>query len=70
MAASITPESPNMVVFTTPSLLNVTPDGESSSPLAIALTEWHLIVLACDRLTAYSRLTESLAWQARVPLVR
>lgn len=70
MVASLTPEFLNMVVFTTPSLLNVTPDGESSPPLAIALTEWHFIVLARDRLTAYSRLTESLVWQARVPLVR
>lgn len=58
-----------MVAFTSPSLLNVTPEGEPSAPLAIALTEWHFIVLAQDRLTAYSRLTESMVWQARVPLV-
>jgi hypothetical protein len=55
-------------VFASPSLLNVTPNGETA-PLAIALTEWHFVALFSDRLVAFSRLGERLVWESRVPLV-
>jgi hypothetical protein len=37
---------------------------------AIVLTEWHVLVLRKDRVTAYSRMTEELVWDERITLVR
>lgn len=66
---SVTPDSLNTAVFASPSLLSINANGDAPVPVSIALTEWHFILLFQDRLVAFSRLTENVVWEARVPLV-
>ncbi|KAJ9093867.1 hypothetical protein QFC21_006240 [Naganishia friedmannii] len=74
-------ESSNVNIFIAPSLLSLrdtTQQQQHTSAgagrkaeghvLAIVLTEWHVLVLRKDRVTAYSRMTEELVWDERIPL--
>ncbi|KAJ9114050.1 hypothetical protein QFC22_005870 [Naganishia vaughanmartiniae] len=77
-------ESSNGKIFMAPSLLGLRDTKQQQQQqqqqmtggaartgeqvLAIVLTEWHVLVLRRERVSAYSRATEELVWDERIPL--